>query len=82
MLDPATSYLELIAVLSIVAYPLNFEEDKFPIDLGFAMTINKSQGQTIGRIGLDLREDVFTHGELYVALSRARSWNNIRILQQ
>jgi len=44
------------------------------------MNTDKSQGQTIERIGLDLREDVFTHGQLYVALSRARSWNNIRIL--
>jgi len=44
------------------------------------MTINRSEGQTIERIGLYLREDVFTHGHLYLALSRARSWNNIRIL--
>jgi len=29
MLDPATSYLESIYVLSMVAYPLNFEDDSF-----------------------------------------------------
>jgi len=29
------------------------------------MTINKSQGQTFDRIGIDLRRDVFNHGQLY-----------------
>ncbi len=38
----------------------------------FAMTINKSQGQTFKHIGIFLRDSVFSHGQLYVALSRAR----------
>jgi len=69
------------AVLSVNSgLPFELRRRQFPIDLCFAMTINKSQGQTIERMGLDLREDLFTHGHLYLALSRARSWNNIRIL--
>ena len=44
------------------------------------MTINKSQGQTFGMVGVDLRTDVFSHGQLYVALSRCRSWDSLRIL--
>jgi len=28
------------------------------------MTINKSQGQTFDRMGIDLRKDVFNHGQL------------------
>ena len=44
------------------------------------MTINKAQGQTLDRVGLDLRDDVFAHGQLYVALSRARCAANIMVL--
>jgi len=42
------------------------------------MTINKSQGQSVNYVGLDLRNEVFTHGQLYVALSRATSQNGIK----
>ena len=44
------------------------------------MTINKAQGQTIPYMGLDLCNPVFTHGQLYVALSRVQSKNNIIIM--
>jgi ATP-dependent DNA helicase PIF1 len=53
---------------------------QFPVRLGFAMTINKSQGQSLTHVGVDLRKPVFTHGQLYVALSRATDVHNISIL--
>ena len=53
---------------------------QFPFRLAFAMTINKSQGQTFNRVGLLLRTPVFSHGQLYVALSRVRNFDSIRIL--
>ena len=37
------------------------------------MTINKSQGQTFKAVGVDLTNESFTHGMLYVALSRVGS---------
>jgi len=43
------------------------------------MTINKSQGQTLDFVGLDLENEVFTHGQLYVGFSRVRSWNCIKV---
>ena len=52
---------------------------QFPIRPAFAMTISKSQGQTLEYVGLWLNEPLFTHGQLYVALSRVSSRNNIKI---
>jgi ATP-dependent exoDNAse (exonuclease V) alpha subunit len=46
----------------------------------FAITINKSQGQTFEKVGIDLRADVFDHGQLYVAISRGRMFSSIKIL--
>ena len=37
------------------------------------MTINKSQSQTFKAVGVDLTNESFTHGMLYVALSRVVS---------
>jgi ATP-dependent DNA helicase PIF1 len=53
---------------------------QFPIRMAFAMTINKAQGQTFDRVGLYLSSPVFAHGQLYVALSRVRRFDDIRVL--
>ena len=53
---------------------------QFPIRLVFSVTINKAQGQSVGCVGVDLQVLVFSHGQLYVVLSRAKSSRNIRIL--
>ena len=44
------------------------------------MTINKGQGQTIPNVGIYIPEPVFSHGQLYVALSRGVSRQTTRIL--
>ena len=43
------------------------------------MTMNKTQGQTFKRTGLDFRRDVFSHAQLYVAMSRVRSCKALKI---
>ncbi|KAK7275882.1 hypothetical protein RIF29_17008 [Crotalaria pallida] len=60
--------------------PLKFERRQFPLVLCFAMTINKSQGQSLSHVGLYLPKPVFTHGQLYVALSRVRNKRGLKIL--
>jgi len=41
----------------------------FPFMVSFAMTIKKSQGQSLAHVGLYLSNPIFSHGQLYVALS-------------
>lgn len=60
--------------------PVSFERIQFPVRLCFAMTINKAQGQTLDYVGIYLREPVFSHGQLYVAMSRAKNSHCLKIL--
>ena len=55
---------------------------QFPLRLSFAMTINKSQGQTFERVGIYLQTPVFSHGQLYVAFSRAKDPNYVRVYKR
>jgi ATP-dependent DNA helicase PIF1 len=59
--------------------PFTFTRKQFPLRLAYAMTINKSQGQTLSHVGLHLADDVFSHGQLYVAFSRAKALANVKV---
>jgi hypothetical protein len=52
---------------------------QFPVRLTYCMSINKSQGQTLKRVGLYLPNPVFSHGQLYVALSRVSRPENVTV---
>jgi hypothetical protein len=60
--------------------PISLIRRQFPVRLAFVMTINKSQGQSIIHVGIDVRTPVFSHGQLYVALSRCTAPDRIKVL--
>ena len=60
--------------------PYKWTRRQFPLRLAFSMTINKSQGQSLDKVGLYLPEPVFSHGQLYVGCSRSGSPKNLEIL--
>ena len=59
--------------------PFILYRKQFPLVLAFCMTINKSQGQSFDYIGLYVDKPLFSHGQLYVALSRCKNNKNIFI---
>lgn len=53
--------------------------EQYPIRLAWAITIHKSQGQTFDKVVLDLGHGAFTHGQVYVALSRCTCLDGITL---
>jgi ATP-dependent exoDNAse (exonuclease V) alpha subunit len=72
--------ITLTPSLTNVDFAIKLKRRQFPIQLAFAMTINKAQGQTLRHIRIDLRKPVFSHGQLYVVLSHATSSEHINVL--
>ena len=59
-------------------FPFEWCRRQFPVRVSFAMTINKSQGQTLQNVGVWLSDTCFGHGQLYVAISRVGSVKHIK----
>ena len=60
-------------------YPFEWCRRQFPVRVAFAMTINKSQGQTLSTVGVWLNDSCFGHGQLYVCISRVGSSKSIKL---
>jgi len=53
--------------------------EQYPMRLGWAVTIHKSQGLTLNNAYIDLGRRAFASGQTYVALSRCRTLEGIRM---
>ena len=69
---------QMTLIPSDTRLPFAFQRKQFPIIPSFAMTINKSQGQSFNFVGVDLEDQVFSHGQLYVAVSRCKSAETLK----
>ena len=64
---------------SDVSLPFVLKRRQFPLRLAYSMTINKAQGQTFEKVGIYLKRPCFAHGQLYVAFSRARAFDDVKV---
>ena len=60
-------------------FPFHMKRKQFPVRHAFAITSNKAQGQTLSYVGNYLKQDFFSHGQLYVAISRVGSKDSLKI---
>ncbi|XP_029638888.1 uncharacterized protein LOC115214014 [Octopus sinensis] len=73
---------DLIPRIPLISPDLRFELKRlqFPVRVGYAMSVNKSQGQSLTVTGLHLIELCFSHGQLYAGCSRVRNGNKLFVL--
>lgn len=53
---------------------------QFPLRLGWAVSIHKSQGMTLDGVTIDIGRGCFTHGQFYVALSRCKDLERVNFV--
>jgi ATP-dependent DNA helicase PIF1 len=57
--------------------PFTVIRRQYPVIPAYCLSVHKAQGQSIVRLGVVFESDPFTHGQLYVALSRVAGWSSI-----
>lgn len=61
--------------------PVPFIRKQYPVRPAFAMTVNKSQGQSMKYVGINIQSvEAFAHGQLYVGVSRVTNDQNLYII--
>jgi ATP-dependent exoDNAse (exonuclease V) alpha subunit len=71
-----------ITFLTELPSEYTLRRQQFPLAPAYATTFNSCQGMTLATLGIDLTRDVFSHGQLYTALSRIRHRDDARVRLQ
>ena len=59
-----------LIILRIKRFQLQMRRNQFPVRLSYTKTANNSQGQTMKFVGIYMRTEFFSHGQVYVSLLR------------
>jgi len=79
--NPRIVYIPRMRFKFRLPYGQSFQllRTQFPLRLAYCMTYNKSQSQTLRKVLVDTTGEPFAHGHLYVAMSRNRNFDEIRL---
>ena len=80
IIDDIVYISRMLLIPSDSQMPFKFQRRQFPLQICFAMVINKSQGQSLSHIGIYLPRPAFYHGQLFVALSKVKSRARLKVL--
>ena len=76
------AFIPRIKLISYKELPFELHRVQFPVRLAFGMTISKSQGQSLGTVGLDLRNLVFRHRQFYVGVYEGDAADKATMIDQ
>lgn len=66
-------------VVRLTNQNLEYRRYQLPVSVCFALTVHKAQGLNFTHVGLALSQPVFSHGQLYMALSRVNNLEQMKI---
>jgi ATP-dependent DNA helicase PIF1 len=60
--------------------PFDFTRVQFPLIPAYCVSVHKSQGQSLDKVGVVADQESFAHGQLYTAFSRTCGWDKIMVM--
>ena len=81
-IDDESILIRRISFTSTLSSSHTLLRRQFPLAHAYATTFNSCQGLTLDIVGVDLTRPVFSHGQLYIALSRIRHSSHVKIRLQ